>query len=732
MPLWIEVPAVLAARLLYRVRALGASHVPSRGGAVVVVNHLSYMDVVVLQLACPRPLRFMAYSGPGTGGVLDWIFRKAGVIAVSPQRPSQWLREAVAALGRGELVCVFPEGAISRTGQLMAIRKGFELMARRARVPVIPAAIDGLWGSIFSFSGNRYLWKSPRLMRTPVCVAFGEPIPHGDAGADSARRAIMDLAAEAFGERPLLRRNIAREAVRALARRPGSAAVVDRTAGRRVVSAAELIAAAAVLSRRIRDTIPEARVGIVLPPGAGAVIANLAVVCAGKVPVNLNFTASRGAAESSLAESGVGTILTADAMRARLPDFPWPARSPDLRAEIEAAGGRRSMAPWVAAAWLLPNQWVARLVGIPDLGGGDEAALLFTSGSGGSPKGVVLSHRNLLANFAQISSTSILPDSVVMLGCLPLFHSFGFTVTLWYPLLRGCLLVTSPSPLDTRALVDAVRAEGVTVLLGAPTFLRPLLRKAEPADQRSLDHVVTGAEKLPEDQRLRFLDAFHVEILQGYGLTETSPASNLNQPNPPVTTATAEEQVGNRAGTVGRLLPGISARFVDPDTWADVPPGEAGILLLKGANIFSRYLGDASPGASLRGGWFVTWDLARMDGDGFVSIEGRLARFSKIGGEMVPHGAVEQRIAELFGVDPGEAQAVVVTGVPDEAKGEALVVLTTLGATAAEIRERLSGAGFPNLWVPREVRRVPAIPVLGTGKLDLAACKRLALEGRNL
>ncbi len=731
MPPWIAVPAVLFARLLYRVRVLGASHVPRDGGAVVVVNHLSYMDVVVIQLACPRPLRFMAYSGPGTGGLLDWIFRKAGVIKVSADRPSQWLRDAVAALGRGELVCVFPEGGISRTGQLMAIHKGFELMARRARVPVIPAAIDGLWGSLFSFSGNRYLWKSPRLTRTPVCVAFGEAIPFAAADADSARRALMGLGAAAFGERPILSRNIGREAIRALARRPGSAAVVDRTSGRRVVTAASLIAAAAVLSRRIRRTIPEARVGIVLPPGAGAVIANLAVVCAGKVPVNLNFTASRAAVESSLAESGVGTVLTADAMRSRLPDFPWPARSPDLRAEVEAAGGRRAMVPWAAAAWLLPNQWVARLVGIPDKGGHDEAALLFTSGSGGSPKGVVLSHRNLLANFAQISSTSILPDSVVMLGCLPIFHSFGFTVTLWYPLLRGCRLVTSPSPLDTRALVDAVRTEGVTVLLGAPTFLRPVLRKAGPGDLRSLDLVVTGAERLPDDLRLRFLEAYHIEILQGYGLTETSPATNLNQPNPPVTTATAEEQIGNRAGTVGRLLPGISARFVDPDSWADVAPGEAGILLLKGANVFSHYLSDASPGASLRDGWFVTWDLARMDADGFVSIEGRLARFSKIGGEMVPHGAVEQRIAEVFGVDPGEAQSVVVTGVPDEGKGEALVVLTTLAFTAAEVRERLSGAGLPNLWVPREVRRVPSIPVLGTGKLDLAACKRLALEGRS-
>lgn len=242
--------------------------------------------------------------------------------------------------------------------------------------------------------------------------------------------------------------------------------------------------------------------------------------------------------------------------------------------------------------------------------------------------------------------------------------------------------------------------------------------------------MVTGAEKLPEDLRRRFLEAFHLEIIQGYGLTETSPVASLNQPNPPVTTATADEQAGNRTGTVGRLLPGISARLIDPESGADVPHGATGILLLRGANIFSRYLGDASPGASLRDGWFVTWDLARIDDDGFVSIEGRVARFSKIGGEMVPHGTIEQRIADLFGVDAGEAQAVVVTGVPDEAKGESLVVLTTLAISAAEIRERLAAAGFTNLWIPREVVRIAAIPLLGTGKLDIAGCRRLALEAR--
>jgi acyl-[acyl-carrier-protein]-phospholipid O-acyltransferase/long-chain-fatty-acid--[acyl-carrier-protein] ligase len=727
LPAWAEALALPVARLLYRVRALGAERVPRSGGAVLVANHVSYVDAAVLQLACPRKLRFMAYRGPGTHPLHEWIFRLAGVIPLSPDRPSEWLRKAVRALRAGEVVCVFPEGGISRTGQLMAIRKGFELMARRAGVPVVPAALDGLWGSVFSFSGNRYLWKSPRLKRTPVCVAFGEPIAPSAADSHAARAAILSLWADALAERPVLRRNVGREAVRTLARRPWRHAVVDRSAGRRVVTAAQLIAACAVLASRVRS-MPGRRIGIVLPPGAGAVMANLAVVCAGRVPVNLNFTAGRAAAEASLSAAGVETVLTADAMRARLEGFPWPARTLDIRAEIEAAGGRRAMAPWVIAAWLLPNQWVAGLLRIPPGGDRDEAALLFTSGSAGSPKGVVLSHRNLLANFVQISDTAVLPETSTLLGCLPVFHSFGFTVTLWYPLLHGCGLVTTPNPLDTRAVVDAVREEKVTVMLGAPSFIRPMLKKAAARDLASLELVVTGAERLPEDLRVKFLEAFHIPILQGYGLTETSPASNLNQPHPPVTTETADEQEGNRAGTVGRLLPGLAARLMLPDGSGDAPAGDAGILLLRGENVFSGYLGEP-PGQSLRGGWLVTWDLARIDADGFVTIEGRLARFSKIGGEMVPHGTIEQRIAEAYGLDPGEAPAVAVTAVPDEAKGEALVLLSTLDITAAGLRERLAAAGLPNLWIPRRIVRVGAIPLLGTGKMDLAQCRRLAAGG---
>ncbi|MBI5692004.1 MAG: AMP-binding protein [Verrucomicrobia bacterium] len=729
LPFYLEFIAGVIARVLYRVRTSGVENLPASGGVLLLSNHISYVDVVVLQLVCPRPIRFVGYKGLRRNPFFNWCFEKSRCIGISAQQPREGLREAVEALRAGELVCLCPEGHISRTGQLMQIQRGFEVIARQAGVPVLAASIDGLWGSIFSFAGNKYLWKSPRLMPTHVFIAFGRPVRPEVATTAWARRELLDLGERAFNERPVLRRHLGRECIRAMTKHPGRLAVVDRTVGRREMRAGQLYAAVAILSRRIRATVPEKRVGIVLPPGVGAFIANLAVMAAGKVPVNLNFTAGRAALETSMRIGGVATVISATAMREKVPGFPWPERTLDLKDEIEAAGGKRAMLPWLAAAWLLPNQWCASLLDLPTVGDRAEAGLLFTSGSSGEPKGVALTHRNILANCAQISSLSILPQTCSLLGCLPIFHSFGFTVTLWYPLLRSCRVVTLPSPLETRKIVDAIAQEKATVMIGAPTFIRPLLKKARPEELKTLDLVVTGAEKLPDDLYRAFLETFHIEILQGYGLTETTPASNINQPHPPVVVSTNEPQLGKRTGSVGRMMPGMTARIYDPETWRELPMHETGVVLFRGANVFEGYLDD--PGktrAAFHDGWFITGDLGRFDDDGFLFIEGRLSRFSKIGGEMVPHGTIEMKIIEAFGWDQAESPSVYVTGIPDATKGEALVLLTTQPVAPELLREKLTALGVPNLWVPKVIHHVDRIPMLGTGKTDLKQCRELAME----
>jgi acyl-[acyl-carrier-protein]-phospholipid O-acyltransferase/long-chain-fatty-acid--[acyl-carrier-protein] ligase len=726
---WIlAAPLRLLARFLYRVIACHADRLPA-GGALLVANHLSYVDVVVLQLACPRPIRFVGHEWLlKASWFFRVVYRLTGTIPVSPDNALMTVRRVSEALRRGEYVLLFPEGAISRTGQLMGIRRGFEVMARRAEVPVVPVYHDGLWGSLFSFSGHRYVLKWPRVKPTPVCVVWGVPIPCESADPLSVRRALLDLGREAFEERPHLRRHLGREVVRELCKRPGQIEIVDRTSSRRELRAAQLVAAAAVLGRHLRATVEEGRVGIVLPPGAGATIANLAILISGKTPVNLNFTAGRAALEASMRVAGVRTVLSADALKAKLPDFPWPEDTRDFVATMGAAGGKRAMLPWLVAAWVLPNQWTANLLGLPRVGDRTEAGLLFTSGSSGEPKGVVLTHRNLLANCWQIASLSILPSSASILACLPVFHSFGFTVGIWYPLLRGCRVVTVPSPLETRKIIDAIREEECSVWIAAPTFARPVLKKADRRDLRTLHILVTGAERLPEDLAAYSREKFHLEIMQGYGLTETTPVAGVNQPDPPVVTDTGEAQAGQRAGSIGRLLPGMSARVLDPETMVEKVESSTGLIVLSGPNVFAGYLDNPEKtAAAFHNGWFVTGDLGRFDDDGFLFIEGRLSRFSKIGGEMVPHGTIEQKLVEVFGLEGAEGYVVFVAGVPDPAKGEQLVLLTTRPELTAEaVRERLASSGVTNLWIPKAVKLVEAIPVLGTGKLDLKAAKALA------
>ena len=716
------------ARTVYRVRVRGLEHLPASGGALVICNHVSYVDAIILQLASPRRMRFLAFAGLRQSWWLNLAFRVTGVISVSPRQATTAIKQAVEALAGGELVCIFPEGEISRTGVLMEIRKGFELVARRAHVPVIPVYLDRLWGSMFSFSGQKYLWKHPQHLPFPVLVNIGRPIPPDRIDAISARQALLDLGEEAYSERPELRGHLGRECVRSLARRPWEVQIVDCTAGRSVIKAGKLLAVAAALSRRIAATIPDRRVGIVLPPSAGCCVANLAVLFAGKIPVNLNFTSGRASIEASLRLGEVTTVLTAEAVQNKITNFPWPERTLDLRREILACG-KPAIFRWLLAAWLLPGGLVATMLGLPRVGDREEAGLLFTSGTAGEPKGVALTHRNILGNCAQISATGILPREEILLACLPIFHSFGFTATLWYPILRGCQIVTTPSPLDTRRIVEVIEAERVTVMIGAPTFLRPLLKKADRRELRSLHFIVSGAEKMPVDLYDAFKERFGLDVLQGYGLTETTPVTNVNLPDPPRKTRTAEYQRGHRLGSVGRLLPGMTARITDSDTGAELPLTSTGVLWLRGPNVFTGYLKDPlKTQAALKDDWFVTGDLGRFDEEGFLYIEGRLSRFSKIGGEMVPHGTVEQRIIDVYQVDQHEGPMVVIVGVPDSSKGEALVLLTSLDINGDELRQRLFNAGLPNLWIPKLIRKVDHIPLLGSGKTDLKGCRQLAIE----
>jgi acyl-[acyl-carrier-protein]-phospholipid O-acyltransferase / long-chain-fatty-acid--[acyl-carrier-protein] ligase len=722
---FISLAARMVARLLYRPQVRGLENIPA-GGALLVCNHVSYLDALLIQTICPRPVRFVAFSGLQQVGWVRLMFRLFQAIPIDARQARTGIRSAVTHLQQGELVCIFPEGALTRTGSHQAIRKGFTLIARQAGVPVVPVHIDGLWGSLFTFSGNRFFRKLPRRRRHPLTVRVGPPLTATRATPDSVLENLLLLANESFEQRPQLHRHLGRECIHSLTRSRWKTAIVDHYPARKILARGTLLGLALLLARRWKAGISGPRVGIALPPGIGGTLANLACVCAGKTPVNLNITAGRAAIEAALRQGDIETVITAEAIINRCKDFPWPADTRDIQTEF-ASGSKARTLLHLAAGWILPARAIFAWLQIPREGGHRECALLFTSGSSGEPKGVVLSHRNILGNILQMAETNFLQPHDRVMGCLPLFHSFGFTVTLWTPILQGLPLITYPSPLDPRKVAEAIHRDQATILAGTATFLRPYLKKVEAEKLSSLRMVVAGAEKVPVELAAAFQEKFSLPILEGYGLTETTPCLSVNMPDSLGPQLKAAEQSTRGAGTVGRLLPGIAVRIVHPETGKPLPLSEPGLLQVRGPNVFAGYLDRPDlTGQVLQNGWFNTGDIVRFDEEGFLRIEGRLSRFSKIAGEMVPHALLEEKIIDALGLAGADHQPIAITAIADEEKGEALVLVAAVPVLERDLRQALAAAGVPNLWIPRQIVATESIPVLASGKLDLKACRMLA------
>ena len=395
-------------------------------------------------------------------------------------------------------------------------------------------------------------------------------------------------------------------------------------------------------------------------------------------------------------------------------------------------------------AWLLPAAWLEWALRDPgsrpekgaastEPGASDAeprsdldslATVIFSSGSTGDPKGVMLSHYNIGSNIEQLEQVFCLNRFDCFLGVLPFFHSFGFTGTLWLPAMLGVGVVYHPNPLDAKAIGPLVRDYKVTFLLSTPTFLQLYLRGCTAEDFGSLRVVMTAAEKLPDRLSAAFEDRFGIRPLEGYGCTECAPVVTVNTHD---FRSAGFRQVGSKRGRIGHPIPGVSVSIVDPQSMEPLPAGQPGLLLVRGPNVMRGYLGRPDMTAEvLRDGWYATGDVAAIDEDGFLQITDRLSRFSKIGGEMVPHIKVEEKLHELAGATE---QTFVVAGVPDERKGERLVVLHKLADEPLRSSlEKLARSDLPNLWKPRpdQFFRVEAFPHLGTGKLDLRRVRELA------
>lgn len=589
-------------------------------------------------------------------------------------------------------------------------------------LPVLPIAIDCPRESGLAIERPGSLPES--------VISFGKAIPAPKVSVAAWQQSLFEAAEEAFSKRSIFNESLAMALLVGL-RKHGSTCKVMDGADDSVLGYDRVLAAAIAFSYYLKKETDQERVAIVLPPGKGSLIANLAVLFAGKVPVNLNFTAGPEAIRSCIHQAGVDRFITADPFVRKVPTFPWPPNRDLIFIERVLPTLKNKIVTWAILSKLLPTSLLGKILNLHKRRGDDEATLLFTSGSSGQPKGVVLSHRNVLSNVTQFGTRLQLAENSTILGCLPQFHSFGCTVTLWYPVIEGINLATYPSPMETKRLAELVALHQVNLLLTTPTFLRGYMRRVDPAQLASLKLVVTGAEKLPQSLADTFNEKFGIRPLEGYGLTETSPATNVNLPDP----EPEHEAVvipSSRNGSVGQLLSGLAIRMTDPITNEEIPINQNGIIWFKGPNVFHGYLNDPKKSQEvLHDGWFRTGDVGRVDDEGFLYIEGRISRFSKIAGEMVPHETVEAAINKVLGLDNETERRVAIVGIPDEQKGEAIVMLSTIVGQAAEqecidLRYKLLDEGLSSLWCPKVILPVKEIPVLASGKLDIKGCEALA------
>lgn len=723
----------LAFRLVYKVRVYGSHNLPVTGGGLIVCNHVSWLDGILLILNSERPIRMIAWADYVSTGVTGWLARLYGTIPIKsvdgPKAIVAALNTAKEAVKNGELVCIFAEGQLTRTGQLQPFQRGLMKIIDKTDAPVIPTYLDELWGSIFSHRDGKFFWKWPRRWPYPITLVFGEPIKNPD-NVNEVRLAVEKLGVDASFKR------MSQELIpsRVFLRKCRSARFQKKIAdssGDEIVGSKLLIATLCIKRTLERHWLKsdEKNIGILLPPSNGGLIANTAVTVSGRVAVNLNYTLSDKDIRYCIEQAGIRHVITSRKFLEKKPI--------DLNAEVifmEDVKERVSgidKASSAVAAHAVPMWLLERWLGLTSIKPTDLMTIIFTSGSTGEPKGVMLSHHNISSNISSADQLFQITSKDVVLGVLPFFHSFGYTLMMWLPLNVDAAGVYHYNPLDARTIGELSQKHKVTIVAATPTFLKTYLKRCEKEQFATLDLAIVGAEKLPESLAAEFLAKYGITPTEGYGCTELSPLAAANVPDH---RAKDIVQIGTKLGTVGRAVPNVCAKIVDPDTLAELGNNKPGLLIIGGPNVMQGYINQPDKTAGvIHDGWYNTGDIAEIDDDGFIKITGRLSRFSKIGGEMVPHIRIEEELNKIIDV-PGSDDTdikLAVTSVADAKKGERLIVIhKKLSKPVDEILKELGSRDLPNLWIPSadSFREVESIPLLGTGKLDLRAVKQQALD----
>lgn len=727
---------VLVAGLIrrkYNLQVLGFENLPRSGqGVLLLGNHISWLDWAMIQMACPRHIHFVMERSIYERWYLKWFLSMYRVIPISSGHSRDALQAVGELISAGHVVCLFPEGAISHTGQIGEFKKGFERACEEAEGVIVPFYLRGLWGSRFSRSTDKMKMIRRGGLKRDVIVAYGQPMPV-TSSASEVKKKVAELSIHTWERYTRTFRPLPQSFIRTAKSAMSDMAISDVQG--EPLSYRRLLTAVVLFSQRLKRA-PGQRLGLLLPTSSAGAIANLAGLFAGRTLVNINFTASESAQLAALEQGEVATILTAHKFVSKLkargldPEALFEGRQVIYMEDLRAGIGKTEVLVTMLLLSVLPTtllQWW--------LGAGtkmdDTAAILFSSGSEGAPKGVMLSHRNILANLRQIADVLNVREDDCIMATLPLFHAFGLTVTTFLPLIEGLPVVCHPDPTDAVNIGKGVARYRATMICATSTFLRLYTRskKLHPLMFQSIRVAVAGAERLDPAVQQAFESRFRVPVIEGYGSTETTPVASVNLPDH-LSVDGWFVQVGTRPGTVGLALPGSTFRIVDPVTLEELPTGEDGLILIGGTQIMKGYLNNSEKTAEviveldgLR--WYKSGDKGHLDEDGFLTIVDRYSRFAKLGGEMISLGAVEQEVRKHLTDDES---ALVAINLPDERKGEQVVLLVAADIDPASFRSHLASQGVPPLMLPAKVFRVDDIPLLGSGKTNYPAAKAVARQ----
>lgn len=717
-------------RLKYKLEVEGLNHIPSDKGVLLLGNHISYLDWAMLQIAYPKQIRFVMEREYYDIWFLRWFFRFFKVIPISTKASKNALTLVTQALNNKKTVVLFPEGSLSRNGQLGKFQRGFERAVHGVEDGVIvPFYIRGLWEDNFSLASLKMRRKKNR----DIGISFGKALPI-DTKAPKVKEAVLHLSIESWQHYATILPTLPKAWIRTAKKVGSGLCIADSTgvkmSGHRCATATLMIAS--MLKPSLRQS---QNIGIILPTSAGGAMGNMALLSLGKTIVNLNYTAGDTTLSHAIKVANISTIVTSTQFLSKL-----KTKGFDLTTTLEGveviyleALKKKISKPkallMLLAVKCLPT-WVLSLCFITHVNKEDTAAILFSSGSENMPKGIELSHKNIMGNIKQTSTILNPNHSDIMLGTLPIFHSFGLTVTTLLPLVEGVPLVCHPDPTDGVEIGKLTAMYQATILFGTATFLRLYTqnRKLIPLMFESLRMVVAGAEKLPLEIRHAFTLKFGHQVYEGYGATETTPVASCNIQDMLIPKIW-QPQMGQKVGTVGLPLPGSAFRIVDPKSFEPLAVGEAGMILIGGTQIMKGYLNDTHKTASaikeidgIR--WYISGDKGYLDEDGFLTIIDRYSRFAKIGGEMISLGFVERELSKVL----TQSDRLFVVALPDAKKGEKLVGLMEGDMEIETFKQKIKSLTINPLLLPNIFFKVEALPKLGTGKADFKGAKALARQ----